>query len=316
VAIDGVPTGSQDGTQQGQIVNSTDVMIPPGARAEFVVSAPDSGVTNASLVTLGINTGPDGDNDPLRTVATIETEDSAPANAQSTQAHSDTIVPSSGGNAWPQRFANLASATPSTTRKLYFSEDNPNSKFFVTVDGATPTLFDPNAPPAIVTAQGTTEDWTIENRALEVHPFHLHQIHFMVLSQNNFEVNGSAQMPYLDNQMADTVLIPFWDGNPNHPYPSITVRADFRGADIGDFVYHCHIAEHEDKGMMAIIRVEPNATAAMFERFRIQLASAVGWYSPSDSADSVWCVTGRPGRAPLRRRFGVSAAAEFRKPSL
>jgi multicopper oxidase len=30
---------------------------------------------------------------------------------------------------------------------------------------------------------------------------------------------------------------------------------DFRGLDIGDFVYHCHIAEHEDDGMMAIVRV-------------------------------------------------------------
>ena len=30
-----------------------------------------------------------------------------------------------------------------------------------------------------------------------------------------------------------------------------------RGADVGDFVYHCHIAEHEDHGIMAIIRVLP-----------------------------------------------------------
>jgi FtsP/CotA-like multicopper oxidase with cupredoxin domain len=32
---------------------------------------------------------------------------------------------------------------------------------------------------------------------------------------------------------------------------------DFRGADVGDFVYHCHILGHEDGGMMAIIRVLP-----------------------------------------------------------
>jgi FtsP/CotA-like multicopper oxidase with cupredoxin domain len=32
---------------------------------------------------------------------------------------------------------------------------------------------------------------------------------------------------------------------------------DFRGPDIGDFVYHCHILEHEDGGMMAIVRVLP-----------------------------------------------------------
>jgi FtsP/CotA-like multicopper oxidase with cupredoxin domain len=32
---------------------------------------------------------------------------------------------------------------------------------------------------------------------------------------------------------------------------------DFRGAVVGDFVYHCHILDHEDGGMMAIIRVTP-----------------------------------------------------------
>jgi hypothetical protein len=32
---------------------------------------------------------------------------------------------------------------------------------------------------------------------------------------------------------------------------------DFRGPDVGDFVYHCHILDHEDAGMMAIIRVLP-----------------------------------------------------------
>jgi len=32
---------------------------------------------------------------------------------------------------------------------------------------------------------------------------------------------------------------------------------DFRGPDVGDFVYHCHILDHEDGGMMAIIRVLP-----------------------------------------------------------
>jgi Multicopper oxidase len=37
---------------------------------------------------------------------------------------------------------------------------------------------------------------------------------------------------------------------------------DFRGRDIGDFVYHCHILGHEDNGMMAIIRVNPRSESA------------------------------------------------------
>jgi FtsP/CotA-like multicopper oxidase with cupredoxin domain len=39
------------------------------------------------------------------------------------------------------------------------------------------------------------------------------------------------------------------------------VKLDFRGPDVGDFVYHCHILDHEDQGMMAIIRVLPNGKA-------------------------------------------------------
>ncbi len=43
-----------------------------------------------------------------------------------------------------------------------------------------------------------------------------------------------------------------------HPAEHITVKLDFRGPTVGDFVYHCHILDHEDAGMMAIIRVLPN----------------------------------------------------------
>jgi hypothetical protein len=250
VGRDGVPTGSQDGARRGRIVSATHILIPTAGRAEFIVSAPSSATKDARLVTSAINTGPDGDNDPQRTLATIQTRKlSSLAN--------DTAVPSTIGPTWPQRFEGLATATPTTARKLFFSEDNPNSKFFITVDGATPTLFDPNNPPAVVTTQGSVEDWTIENRTLENHEFHMHQIHFLVLSQNNFEINGSRPDRTIQGQFMDMIQVPFWDGDPTRHFPSVKVRMDFRGPDVGDFVYHCHIAEHEDDGMMAIIRVLP-----------------------------------------------------------
>ena len=78
----------------------------------------------------------------------------------------------------------------------------------------------------------------------------MHQIHFLVLAQNKFEANGSQPGPTIQGQLKDMIQVPFLDGNPNHPYPSVRLRMDFRGADIGDFVYHCHIAGHEDNGMM------------------------------------------------------------------
>jgi FtsP/CotA-like multicopper oxidase with cupredoxin domain len=248
VALDGVAINSQDGKQQGSTKTVTDILIAPAARAEFIVKAPERGQT-ASFVTLNIDTGPDGDVDPTRTIATIKTDNP-------TQLPRVPAVTQNAPAAMPAA-QELANQQPTVHRTLYFSEvlsdpTNPNSptNFFITVDGATPQLFDPNNPPAIITHQGAIEDWTIQNRALENHEFHFHQIHFLVESQSGFSV------PQEIGQFLDMIQIPYSaTGNP--PYPSATVRLDFRGADIGDFVYHCHILGHEDGGMMAIIRVLP-----------------------------------------------------------
>ena len=54
-----------------------------------------------------------------------------------------------------------------------------------------------------------------------------------------------------------TLSVPYFD-NRNTAYPSIRVRMDFRDPGIvGTFLYHCHLLEHEDGGMMGSIRVEP-----------------------------------------------------------
>jgi FtsP/CotA-like multicopper oxidase with cupredoxin domain len=245
VALDGVPIGSQDGAKPGTTLTQSDILIPPASRAEFIVTGPSASVHSAVFQTLNVDTGPDGDADPTRPLATILT-------ASPTALPVTETVPAVAGN----RFAGLASATRTAARTLYFSEHpsdptNPDSEpnFFITVDGAPETLFDPNNPPAIVTHQGAVEDWTIQNRTFENHEFHMHQIHFLLLAINGVPVSPSQQQYY------DMYQVPFWSGS--GPYPSITVRMDFRGPDIGDFVYHCHILGHEDEGMMAIIRVLP-----------------------------------------------------------
>jgi FtsP/CotA-like multicopper oxidase with cupredoxin domain len=52
--------------------------------------------------------------------------------------------------------------------------------------------------------------------------------------------------------------VPFWDGVTVR-YPSVKLRMDFRDPNvIGTFPYHCHLLEHEDAGMMGLIRVEPS----------------------------------------------------------
>jgi FtsP/CotA-like multicopper oxidase with cupredoxin domain len=199
-------------------------------------------------VTQAIATGPNGDNDTARTLATIVGMDNADGSDQ---------MPAVSGPPWQPRFSDLQTAKVTMQRKLYFSENDTQTQFFITVDGQKPVVFSADLPPAVVTTQGSVEDWTIENRAQENHEFHFHQIHFLVLSQDNFPINGSQPVNAIQGQLLDMIEIPYWDGNPKHPFPSVKVRMDFRGPDIGDFVYHCHILNHEDQGMMAIIRVLP-----------------------------------------------------------
>ena len=239
ISLDSVPLGSQSASGEGKSQVLKHLFIPPAGRAEFIVKGPSTDVADARLITQAVNTGPIGDVDPERSLLSIHTSaDGAPSSDVTT-------VPAVSAPPPKERFAGLAQATPDRTRKLFFSEDDTN--FFITVDGEIPRPYSMDDPPAITTSQGSVEDWMIENRSPEVHEFHMHQIHFLTLAQNGKPLRPEQQ------QFLDTVNVPHWDGI--GPYPSVTVRMDFRGPDVGDFVYHCHILDHEDAGMMAIIRV-------------------------------------------------------------
>jgi FtsP/CotA-like multicopper oxidase with cupredoxin domain len=151
----------------------------------------------------------------------------------------------------------IGKVRPIRTRKLYFSEklqdpNDPNSPttFYLTVEGQTPKPFDPSSTiPNIVVHQGDVEDWIVENRSTELHDFHIHQIHFLVLEWFGIPINE----PFL----RDTINVPFWDGK-SPQFPTVRLRMDFRAANVvGTFPYHCHLLEHEDGGMMGLIKVEP-----------------------------------------------------------
>jgi FtsP/CotA-like multicopper oxidase with cupredoxin domain len=256
VAIDGYPIAAGSSGQAS--TSETSILLPPGARAEFVVTTPAAGV-QGQLSTQYWNTGPDGDYDPSRTLATIESSAGAENSASAANA-SATRLPAKAIPTKVTRFAALASTTPVAQRNLYFSEvlqdpTNPNSptNFFITEEGQTPAVFTMGQAPNIVVHSGTVEDWVVENRAEEDHIFHIHQIHFQVL-----EVNGVATN---DPAIRDTVDLPYWSGV--GPYPSVKVRMDFRDPNIiGTFVYHCHILQHEDSGMMGEIQVLPAGNAS------------------------------------------------------
>jgi FtsP/CotA-like multicopper oxidase with cupredoxin domain len=247
VAIDGVPTNYNG--DPGNAVQWVDhIGLPPGARVEFMVTGPPLG-TPALLVTRTVDTGQGGENDPNRALAALIAKTDAPEPRSVLSAAPTPVAPPS--LPW------LGDLAPVRVRKLFFSEKlqdpaNPNSatEFYVTVDGGTPTAFDPkSSEPNIVVRQGDVEDWIIENRSNELHAFHIHQIHFLLMDWSGTPINE----PFL----RDTVNVPYYNGR-TLQYPSVRLRMDFRDPNtVGTFAYHCHLLEHEDGGMMGLIRVEP-----------------------------------------------------------
>ena len=252
VSVDGVPI-DENGMARNRVLWVDHVFLPPGARVEWIFRGAPKGA-QARLISRSVDTGPAGENDPVRPLANIVASDRAPDSFPRLDASPQPLPrPPS---VW------LGDVQPVRTRKLYFSErpqnpSDPNSPtvFMITVDGQTPEPFDPrHQDPQITVHQGDVEDWVIENRSGEVHAFHIHQIHFLLMRYDGVQVDE----PFL----RDTINVPFWDGK-SAEYPSVTLRMDFRDPNIvGDFVYHCHLLEHEDGGMMGIIRVLPKANTS------------------------------------------------------
>ncbi len=243
VALDGVPIKGSEPPQ-------TSIFLPPGARAQFVVATPPHGEP-MHLVTTQWDTGPEGDRDPARPLADIVSRDQIASRANATSEKkarykSERAKPADADDGHVQR-------------RLYFSQYVPNPVegdtsvfYYITVVGQKPALYRMGQAPNIVVHQGDVEDWEVENRALEDHVFHIHQIHFQVV-----EVDGR---PAARPEIRDTINLPHWSGS--GPYPSVRLRMDFGDPNIvGTFLYHCHILKHEDMGMMGVIQVLPPGIA-------------------------------------------------------
>ena len=92
----------------------------------------------------------------------------------------------------------------------------------------------------ITTRLGATEIWKVENLVGMDHPFHLHGFQFQVI-----ERNGKPE-PF--RSWKDAVNVPKHE----------TVRFIVRFDDFpGKWMFHCHILNHEDQGMMGILEVKP-----------------------------------------------------------
>jgi len=147
---------------------------------------------------------------------------------------------------------------------MYF-DDAPAEALLGTVTG------DPNVAPAVWTprmwsedvtenpAMGATEVWEFYNGTADAHPMHIHEVLFQVVDRQPISVDeanktfqvvpGSLPTPPepWENGWKDTVIA----------YPGQVTRVRMKFEVAGQYVWHCHIVEHEDNEMMRPYRIGP-----------------------------------------------------------
>jgi FtsP/CotA-like multicopper oxidase with cupredoxin domain len=224
VAYDGFPIAYHDPEHPTRVVDH--VLLPPAGRVEAIVTAQE-GQGRSALRTRCVNTGPEGDPNPgmiLADVVSTTTASPAPepaAVASATSAASKLVD-----------VEQMKREPPVFT--VVFSEDKKG--FYINGQ-----KFSADAQPMIRAKVGGYAHWRVVNNSRELHPMHIHQAHFLAFLEND--------RPVLDPQWLDTVNVPVGG--------SVDVIMDFTDPIIrGMSVFHCHLLNHEDKGMMAKILFE------------------------------------------------------------
>lgn len=216
---------AKDGNLQNEVTPTDTLLLPPGSRLEVLVYGPPAG--NYRLEAADFNTGPDGDAYPGQTLLDV-----ASRGDEVDQIPLPTTFPP---------VQDLRTVSLTGQRTIVFADTANPDQFTINGKPYTPDCID-----TLVTL-GDVEEWTIQNTATEAHVFHIHQLDFQVT-----EVDGKP-VPFTGYQ--DVVTLP---PAPDDDTPS-TVKVIIPFTDpviVGKFVYHCHIIQHEDQGMMATLFVQ------------------------------------------------------------
>src|SRR3984885_10059306 len=227
IALDGMPLSFHDPGRHVEAM--THVPLPPAGRVEAIVTGPPRG-TLATLSSSCVSTGPDGDPNPAMVLADL-TDALGPGQPPRlrTVARSPVYrpIPSS-------KLAALKQSGPDFS--VIFTEDKHG--FYIN-----DKKYEPNASPMITVPVGAYHHWSVVNRSHEVHPFHIHQVHFQMYAKD-----GVALHPA---EWFDTVNV--------EPGSTVDMIMDFTDPIIrGVSLFHCHLLQHEDKGMMAkILFIDP-----------------------------------------------------------
>jgi FtsP/CotA-like multicopper oxidase with cupredoxin domain len=201
------------------------LMVVPGERYEVLIDFDDAPGTELSLETIFYDRGHGVPDPGPATLLSLEVGAAGSAR------------PGPMPTALVQAPTPLSVTGSTTTRKLVLEEQEDPT-------GATETSFTINQQrwpfnTPLMVQVGDTEVWELDNRAEMDHPFHLHGMFFQVLDV--------AGVPAARLAWKDTV---------NVPQKSV-LRLAVRYETVGMWMYHCHILEHAERGMMGELMVMP-----------------------------------------------------------
>jgi FtsP/CotA-like multicopper oxidase with cupredoxin domain len=229
VALDGMPLAYHDPKHPTRLASH--VLLPPAGGLEAIVTGPHAqgpAQDKVSLRTRCFDTGPDGDPNPSMVLTDlVDRQAEVSARAPSVSDQGPVLVPLPNAT----RDA-LETRPPDFT--VTFTEDEHG--FYI--NGK---RYDPAGAPMTSVHVGAYQHWRIVNKTHEVHPFHIHQVHFLLYSID-----------------ANAVEVPEWLDTVNVPIErTVDLIMDFTDPIIrGMSMFHCHLLNHEDKGMMAKILFE------------------------------------------------------------
>ncbi|HEY3486317.1 MAG TPA: multicopper oxidase domain-containing protein, partial [Ilumatobacteraceae bacterium] len=108
-------------------------------------------------------------------------------------------------------------------------------------------------------AVGATEVWELYNMTGDAHPMHVHEVTFEVLDRQQLLIDEEHQRVSLAPDSSPEAPAPWESGRKDTviaPPGQVTrIKAEFTSP--GQYVWHCHIVEHEDNEMMRPYRVGP-----------------------------------------------------------
>ena len=106
---------------------------------------------------------------------------------------------------------------------------------------------------------GDTQIWEMYNGTGDAHPMHIHEVLFEVVDRQDILVDEEAQTVQLVPGSMPVQPLPWEIGFKDTviAYPGQVTRLKMTFAVEGQYVWHCHIVEHEDNEMMRPYRIGP-----------------------------------------------------------